>query len=285
MQGERLDWLADSSEDDRDDLAHGLSPLERREWEYTWSNFARPEQAAPEGDWRLWLILAGRGFGKTRAGAEWVRRIGESDGSARIALVAASLGEARSVMVEGESGILACCPPWDRPTFEPSLRRLTFASGAQATLYSAGEPESLRGPQHSHARRAGAEGIHRQRGTASRRPGRPMRGRGRTGDPTIGAGAGRRVAGRRNANRRFHRPCRRDRRMDLGGLALLGATSRLSRVRQDGELLSAFRWLLAKSDRAGGAERWGNDRRRGPDGARRHSGKTGRCGHFCDELK
>jgi phage terminase large subunit-like protein len=126
--------------------------------------WAHEGQRPPEGeDWRVWLLMAGRGFGKTRAGAEWVRCVAESDGTARIALVGASLGEVRSVMVEGESGLLACCPPDRRPLFEPSLRRGTFANGAQALLYSAGEPESLRGPQHSHARRTGAEGIQRQR--------------------------------------------------------------------------------------------------------------------------
>ena len=71
---------------------------------------------------------------------------------------AASLGEARAVMVEGESGLLAICPLGHMPTFEPSLRRVTWPNGAQATLYSAGEPEALRGPQNSHACRGGAEG-------------------------------------------------------------------------------------------------------------------------------
>jgi len=75
----------------------------------------------------------------------------EADPEARIALVAASLGEARAVMVEGESGLLAISPPQRRPQFEPSLRRLTWPNGAQATLFAAGEPESLRGPRHSHA--------------------------------------------------------------------------------------------------------------------------------------
>jgi len=116
-----------------------------------WPYWARAEQLPPPGDWRIWLICAGRGFGKTRAGAEWVRRIAETDQQARIALVASSLVEARAVMVEGESGILACDSGDRRPRFEPSLRRLTWDSGAQATLYSAAEPESLRGPQHSHA--------------------------------------------------------------------------------------------------------------------------------------
>ena len=119
----------------------------------------RAAQLPPPGDWQLWLILAGRGFGKTRAGAEWVRDVAERDPAARIALVGASLGEVRSVMVEGESGLLSIGLPQQRPQFEPSLRRLVWPNGALATLYSAGEPESLRGPQHSHARRAGAERV------------------------------------------------------------------------------------------------------------------------------
>ena len=101
MSRDRLDWLEYSTPRDREDLSRSLDPSERDEWAYEWANTARREQLAPDGDWRLWLILAGRGFGKTRAGAEWVRRIGETEPGARIALVAASLGEARSVMVEG----------------------------------------------------------------------------------------------------------------------------------------------------------------------------------------
>ena len=95
--------------------------------------------------------MAGRGFGKTRAGAEWVRMIADSTPDARIALVSSSLAEARAVMVEGESGIMAIYPPGERPRYEPSRRRICFRNGAQAQLFSAAEPESLRGPQHSHA--------------------------------------------------------------------------------------------------------------------------------------
>jgi len=97
------------------------------------------------------MIMAGRGFGKTRAGAEWVRMIADSNPEARIALVSSSLAEARAVMVEGESGLLAICRPGHKPVFEPSLHRVRFQNGAQAQLFSAAEPESLRGPQHSHA--------------------------------------------------------------------------------------------------------------------------------------
>jgi len=146
----RLEWLLSLPLVDRKTAWRTLTETERKELAWHWRLWARDEQCAPPGDWRLWLILAGRGFGKTRAGAEWVREIAQSDSKARIALVGASLGEARAVMVEGESGLLAICPPRRRPKFEPSLRRLTWPNGAQATLYSAGEPESLRGPQQSH---------------------------------------------------------------------------------------------------------------------------------------
>ena len=128
-----------------------LSEQEQLGFLHRWSFWARPEQLSPEGDWSVWLIMAGRGFGKTRAGAEWVRGIAEDDGSARFALVGANYAETRTVMVEGESGLLSIAPPKQRPVWEPSLKRLTWENGAQAHLYSAAEPEGLRGPQHSHA--------------------------------------------------------------------------------------------------------------------------------------
>lgn len=115
-----------------------------------WGFWSREAQRAPEGDWRVWLMMAGRGFGKTRAGAEWVRAVAQADGTARIALVGATLHDARSVMVEGPSGLLAIAPEGERPIYAPSLRRLAWRSGAQAMLYGAAEPESLRGPEHSH---------------------------------------------------------------------------------------------------------------------------------------
>jgi phage terminase large subunit-like protein len=133
-----------------------------------WKYQARPEQLPPPGDWHRWLVCAGRGFGKTRLGAEWVGAVARVTPRARIALVGATIGEARAVMVEGESGLLACGPRHKRPRFEASLRRLTWANGAQATLYSAGEPEGLRGPQHSHAYRAVAQGTLCQRSLCSR---------------------------------------------------------------------------------------------------------------------
>jgi phage terminase large subunit-like protein len=101
----------------------------------------------PHGDWRTWLILAGRGWGKTRTGAEWViDRI--EDGYQRVALVGPTAADARDVMVEGESGILRVAPDDLEANYEPSKRRITFANGAICTTFSADEPDRLRGPQH-----------------------------------------------------------------------------------------------------------------------------------------
>jgi phage terminase large subunit-like protein len=120
----------------------------KRRLQYRWDFWARDNQLPPPGDWRTWALVAGRGFGKTRTGAEWVRGQVETGRCVRMALVAPTASDARDVMVEGESGLLAICPPWDYPSYEPSKRRLTWPNGAQATLYSADEPERLRGPQH-----------------------------------------------------------------------------------------------------------------------------------------
>lgn len=146
-----LDWLAHEDESVRQEVANSLDQEERNEWRFHWEMQAREAQIAPLGEWRTWLILAGRGFGKTRSGAEWVRMLAEENCEARIAIISSSLTEARAVMVDGESGLLACCPPDRKPVFEASLRRVRFPNGAQAQLFSAAEPESLRGPQFSHA--------------------------------------------------------------------------------------------------------------------------------------
>lgn len=113
----------------------------------TWELWARPNQLEPEGDWTTWLILAGRGFGKTRAGSETVIGWVKKGICKRLALVAEDSADARDVMVEGESGILACSAPDFMPDYEPSKRRLTWPNGAVATLFSAEDYDSLRGPQ------------------------------------------------------------------------------------------------------------------------------------------
>ena len=125
----------------------GLPTWESAELKYFWSIHSRDSQLPPDGDWDSWLILAGRGFGKTRTGAEWVRAQVESRKASRVALVARSLPEAQSVMIEGESGIIASCPPWNKPTYEPSKRKLTWPRGGFALAFSSHEPDQLRGPQ------------------------------------------------------------------------------------------------------------------------------------------
>ncbi|SNS16382.1 Large terminase phage packaging protein [Sphingomonas laterariae] len=144
-QAERLAFQDDAT---RAMIWAGMTLEQKLSLVWSWDFWARPSQRAPAGTWRTWLIQAGRGFGKTRAGAEWVRREAERKGAKRIALVGATMAEARAVMVEGPSGLLAIAPPDKRPLWEPSLKRLRWPGGAVAQLYSAAEPESLRGGEH-----------------------------------------------------------------------------------------------------------------------------------------
>ncbi|MDR0407071.1 MAG: terminase family protein [Holosporales bacterium] len=114
---------------------------------YNWLLHARKSQLLPSGDWKIWLILAGRGFGKTRTGAETIRQWVTSGNYRRIALIAQTITEAREVMVEGESGLLSISPPWEGVIYEMHKRHLLWKNGAIATLYGAENPEQLRGPQ------------------------------------------------------------------------------------------------------------------------------------------
>jgi predicted phage terminase large subunit-like protein len=126
-----------------------LSNIEAVELYYDWQTWARPNQFIPPGDlWTIWLILAGRGWGKTRCGAEFVRYHVENGLAGRVALIAEDAGDARDVMIEGESGILAISHPKCKPVFVPSKRRIEWPNGAIATIYSDNDPETLRGPQH-----------------------------------------------------------------------------------------------------------------------------------------
>lgn len=126
-----------------------LSSEQAGELLYDWKFWARPNQLEPIGsDWQFWLVLAGRGFGKTRAGAEWIRSYVEQKRARRVAIVAEDAGDARDVMVEGDAGILATSHPSWRPVYEPSKRRLTWPNRAIATIYSAADYETLRGPSH-----------------------------------------------------------------------------------------------------------------------------------------
>ncbi|MEA3049999.1 MAG: hypothetical protein QOG84_1835 [Sphingomonadales bacterium] len=128
----------------------GLPAHLRGPWLLDWAARGRPAQLEPEGDWRVWLIQGGRGYGKTLAGAQWVHERAEAPGR-RIALVGPTEDEARAVMVEGPSGLLATADDGERPEWEPSLGRLTWPGGTMAFLYSAANPEALRGPEHDFA--------------------------------------------------------------------------------------------------------------------------------------
>lgn len=119
-----------------------------------WRFQARPEQLAPDQrdedpdpDWSIWLLMAGRGFGKTRAGAEWVTGMALEHPGCRIALLGATAHDVRTVMLEGESGLLSVAPEDFRPEYRATARELRWPNGALATLFSAMEPDSLRGPQ------------------------------------------------------------------------------------------------------------------------------------------
>ncbi len=149
---------------ERKRLLAALSDEEHRELEYAWSFWARKNQLPPPGDeWAIWFILAGRGFGKTRSGAEWVRSVMCGDTPlargryGHIAVVAETAKDARDVLVgagrpSGEgSGILQVHPPAFRPVYEKSNRRLVWPNGAIASIYNATEPDQLRGPEHEAA--------------------------------------------------------------------------------------------------------------------------------------
>ena len=136
------------------DEAAALIFPHRERLERDWPFWARDDQLPPQrGDWKTWLILGGRGAGKTRAGAEWVRgmALGLPEFSARpmrrIALIGETLGDVRDVMIEGVSGLLAIHPNGERPHWEPARKRLEWKNGAIAQVFSAEDPESLRGPQ------------------------------------------------------------------------------------------------------------------------------------------
>ena len=146
-------WLACAAPEEVDEFLSGLTPNALMALPWLFEFWALPHQLPPVGDWKTWVIMGGRGAGKTRAGSEWVRAMVEGDTPEapgrcrRIALVGETYDQAREVMVMGDSGILACSPPDRRPAWEATRRRLVWPNGATATVYSATEPEALRGPQ------------------------------------------------------------------------------------------------------------------------------------------
>ena len=148
------DWLACAAPEQIEAFFEGLSEPSLLALPWLFEFWALPHQMPPVGnDWRTWVCLGGRGAGKTRAGAEWVRsevegaKASDPGRSKRVALVGETIDQAREVMVFGESGILACCPPDRRPEWQAGRKRLVWPNGATAQIFSAHDPESLRGPQ------------------------------------------------------------------------------------------------------------------------------------------
>ncbi|CAN5241403.1 hypothetical protein BH18GEM1_BH18GEM1_08190 [soil metagenome] len=150
MQSSLATSLSCLPEIEREAILGGYSAEELLGLKYRWEFWARPDQLPPDDDnWRGFLLLGGRGAGKTRTLVEWVRS--DLQPNDRIAIVGRTAADVRDVLIEGESGLLACCPPWQRPVYEPTKRRVTFPNGATCHLFSSQEPDVLRGPQHTKA--------------------------------------------------------------------------------------------------------------------------------------
>jgi phage terminase large subunit-like protein len=143
--------LALRTPEERRFVLRRLTMPQRRTLFEFWPAWAHEGQMPPDGDWPTWLMVTGRGFGKTRAGAEWVSALARADGNLRIALVGATLEDALKVMVTGRSGILAVARTGEEVKVNQTARIVTFDSGAQAFLYSGACPEKLRGPEHHFA--------------------------------------------------------------------------------------------------------------------------------------
>ncbi len=146
-------WLASATPAGIEEFLGGLSDNALMSLPWLFEFWALPHQLPPEGAWTTWVTRGGRGAGKTRAGAEWVRAQVEgatalAPGRARrVALVGETVDQVREVMVFGDSGILACSPPDRRPEWQATRRRLVWPNGAVAQVFSAHDPDSLRGPQ------------------------------------------------------------------------------------------------------------------------------------------
>ena len=137
--------LAALPDDERRAALRALPAVDLAALEYAWPVWARPDQLPPPGDWRTWLLLGGRGSGKTRSAAEWVRAEVESGRRRSLGIIAPTAETARRDAVQGPSGLLAISPPWAMPQHEPSQRRVVWPNGAIAYLLSSEEPDRIRG--------------------------------------------------------------------------------------------------------------------------------------------
>lgn len=145
--------LARASPEDQVRIVNAMSPIELLRLDACFEAWAHESQLPPNGEgWRVWLMMAGRGFGKTRAGAEWINGLANARPGLRIALVGATLHDARSIMVEGASGLLRVARlNGVRIGWEPSLGRLKWRNGSEAQLFSGENADGLRGPEHDFA--------------------------------------------------------------------------------------------------------------------------------------
>ncbi len=146
-----VDALKHLSDEEMARVVPYIGNLHARELDERWSQWAHEGQLPTGDDWRVWLIRAGRGFGKTRAGAEWVNLMARENGNARIALVGATIEDVRKVMIEGESGLLRLAHTGDDIEWHAGKGEVVYGTGALAHVYSAECYEKLRGPEHSHA--------------------------------------------------------------------------------------------------------------------------------------
>jgi phage terminase large subunit-like protein len=143
--------FASLSPEEQEQYLASMTEEEKAALRWDWKFWARPNQLPPEGNWNVWMVLAGRGFGKTRLGSEWIRDLAHEHPGCRIALVAETAADARDVMIKGDSGILNCDPTLTEDSWSPTNRCLSWPNGSKAYTYNGTTPDQLRGPQHHFA--------------------------------------------------------------------------------------------------------------------------------------
>lgn len=151
VEANPIGFLSTIGEEHQNDVLSDIGTSRRTELDQRWHEWAHGGQYPDDGDWHIWLIMAGRGYGKTRAGSEWVSRLARSDANLRFALVGATEDEVRKVMIEGESGLIKVAHRAETVVWNASKGEVIFPSGAVAHVYSAENFEKLRGPEHHHA--------------------------------------------------------------------------------------------------------------------------------------
>lgn len=142
------DELAAMPAEDVAGLMANMSDAEVEVLAHDWKAWRRPAQEPPSVPWRFWLIMTGRGWGKTRTGAEWIRDSATSGLFRHVNIIGATVDDARDIMIEGESGILEICPKSERPVYRKQLRRMDWPNGCKTLVFSADKPDRLRGKQH-----------------------------------------------------------------------------------------------------------------------------------------